>query len=167
MVAAVIVATVTGRRGGSAPITSKKRNLIMKVLVASILAFSTLIAGASVWSSLVAGVSDNTLTASTNLTLSAEIPQETRQLDLENQLGYVRIQGTNHSPGQWTWNLTVRARSQEEVTRIAQAIQCQHSQSGTRLELKVLFPRTLSNVSVESKFDVCGRRRESGGKTAV
>lgn len=126
----------------------------MKTFVASILAASTSLAGASLWSSLFSGVSDNDLAASTNITLSAEISLETRQLDLENRMGPVRIHGTNNGPGQWTWNLTVRARSQDEASRIAQSINCQNSQTGARLELKVLFPHTLSNVRVESKFDV-------------
>jgi hypothetical protein len=126
----------------------------MKAFVAGILAASTSIAGASLWSSLVSGVSNTTLDASTNITLSAEVPVETRQLDLENQFGPVRIRGTNNSPVQWIWNLTVRAHTQDEAGRIAQSIQCQHSQTGARLDLKVLFPHTLSNVSVESKFDV-------------
>jgi DUF4097 and DUF4098 domain-containing protein YvlB len=136
------------------PGTRKNKHLIMKIFVASILAAGTFIAGASLWSSLVSGVSENNLVASTNITLSAEIPLETRQLDLENRLGSVRIHGTNNSSGQWTWSLTVRARSQDEASRIAQSINCQHTQMGVRLALKVLFPHTFSNVSVESKFEV-------------
>ena len=77
----------------------------MKTFVVSILAASTVIAGASLWASLISGFSNNNLAASTNITLSAEIPLETRLLDLENQFGSVRIHGTNNSPGQWTWNL--------------------------------------------------------------
>jgi hypothetical protein len=126
----------------------------MKLFVAGILAASTCIAVASFWSSVVSGSSDNNLTAITNITLSAEIPLETQQLAVENQLGSVRIHGTNNSSGKWTWNLTVRARSQDEASRIARSINCQHSQTGSRLALKVVFPHTLSNVSVESKFDV-------------
>ena len=133
---------------------TKNKNLIMKIFVASLLAASTFIAGASLWSSLVSGFSGNNLTASTNIVLSAEIPLETRQLEVANQFGSVRIHGTNSSPGQWTWNLTVRARSQDEASRIAQSITCQHSQMGARLALKVLFPQALSNVSVESEFQV-------------
>jgi DUF4097 and DUF4098 domain-containing protein YvlB len=132
----------------------EKEHLNMKIFVASILAASTFLAAASLWSSLVSGVSDNNLVASTNVTLSAEIPLETQQLEVENQLGSVRIRGTNNSPGRWTWSLTVRARSQDEASRIAQAINCQHSQAGARLALKVLFPHTFSNVSVESQFEI-------------
>jgi DUF4097 and DUF4098 domain-containing protein YvlB len=126
----------------------------MKIFVASILAAGIFIAGALLQSSLVAGFSDQDLAAFTNITLSAEIPRETRQLDLENKLGSVSIHGTTNGPGQWTWNLLIRAHTQDEANRVAQSINCQHSQTGPRLALKVLFPRTLSNVSVESKFDV-------------
>lgn len=126
----------------------------MKIFVASIFAAGTFIASASLWSSWVSGVSDHDLVASTNITFSAVIPLDTRQLEVENQLGSVRIHGTNNNPGQWTWSLTVRARSQNEASRIAQSINCQHSQVGACLSLKVLFPHNLSNASVESKFDV-------------
>ena len=126
----------------------------MKTLVTSILAASTFSAGASLWSALISGFSGSDLTASTNITLSAEIPMETRQLEVENQFGSVDIHGINNNPGQWTWNLTVRAGSQDEASRIAQSIICQHSQMGPRLALKVVFPNTLSNASVESKWEV-------------
>lgn len=126
----------------------------MKTFVAGILLAGTCIAGASLWSSLFSGFSDNDLTASTNITLSAEIPLETQQLIVANRWGSVHIHGTNNSPGQWSWALTVRAHSQDEAGRIAQSIICQHLQTGANLELKVLFPHMLSNVSVESGFDV-------------
>jgi len=132
----------------------------MKAFVAIVLAASPFIAGAALWSALVGGFSNHNLTASTNITLTAEIPLETRQLELENQFGSVHIRGTNNV-GQWTWNLTVRARSQEEAAKVAQAITCQHAQTGARLELKVLFPHSLSNVSVESQFEVSVPRQAS------
>jgi DUF4097 and DUF4098 domain-containing protein YvlB len=128
----------------------------MKTFVAGLLILAAIafVAGASLLSSLFSSSSGNDLAASTNITLTADIPLETRQLDLQNQLGPVCLHGTNNSPGQWTWNLTVRARSQEEASRIAQSINCRQSQTGERLALKVLFPHTISNISVESRFDV-------------
>ena len=64
------------------------------------------------------------------------------------------IVGTNEGAGQWVWNLTIRAQTPGRAQEVAAAIHCQPVQTGDRLQLAVIMPRTMSNVSVESSFEI-------------
>ena len=100
------------------------------------------------------GYSDADLTASTNRTLAGEIPAGLKTLEVENQFGAVHVVGDDTQPARWSWNLTVRAKTEELARERAEETRCVAVQEGDRLRLTLTSPAPGGPYRVQSDFEI-------------
>ncbi len=53
------------------------------------------------------------LRAAAHVQRTGQISAELQWLEVDNRFGAVEVQGADDGPAEWTWNLTVRAPSEE------------------------------------------------------
>lgn len=122
------------------------------LLVASFLL--TFVSGCIYVSDSGSGYSDADLTASTNRTLSREIPASLKTLEVENQFGAIHVIADVTQPARWSWNLTVRARSDDLARQRAEDTRCVVEQEGDRLRLTLALPAPDNSHRIRSDFEI-------------
>jgi DUF4097 and DUF4098 domain-containing protein YvlB len=127
-----------------------KRNSIFVVATVLLVAFT----GCSVHLSDVGVSWHGDLTCATNLARTVEIPADLKKLELDNCFGAVHITGSDHGPAHWSWNLTVRARTDAVAQQIANAVKCETSLADGRLKIVVSAPESREPHSIESNFEI-------------
>jgi hypothetical protein len=102
------------------------------------------------------GWAASNLKASTNIVQKAAIPAGLKSLEVVNAFGTIHITGDDNSPAGWSQNLTVRARTDAEVQKIASSFLCQAESDGDHLHLKLIVtaPNLPGPHSFESDLEI-------------
>ena len=98
--------------------------------------------------------SDSDFKAVTNLTQTGAIPADLKRLEVDNRFGNVRVVGSEKDPVEWTWKLTVRARTEALAQLGAAQAACNAQRDGDRLRLVVSLPETDRKYRVQSDLDL-------------
>jgi hypothetical protein len=102
----------------------------------------------------IAHLAHSDFTASANIAKDAEIPADLKKLEIQNNMGDVRVTGVKNGPAQWHWRLEVKAGTDQIAREIASNITCTAETDGGRLRIVVNMPSTSEPHSVRSDFDV-------------
>jgi hypothetical protein len=110
------------------------------------------------------GYSSADLQSVTNRVLQGEIPAGIKSVEIENRFGSIRVVASEREPAQWSWKLTVQARTTTAAQEWANAANCTAVQDGSRLQLTVSLPdnsgqRRMKSASV--------RTRNQFGRTSI
>lgn len=104
--------------------------------------------------SLSVSFSNNDFKAVTNLTQTGEIPAGLKRLEVDNRFGDIRVVGSEVGPAEWTWNLTVRARTDALAQAAAAQASCNAQCEGDRLRLVVSLPEADKKHRFQSNLDL-------------
>lgn len=100
------------------------------------------------------GRSGANLKASTNIVQSAAIPAGLKTLDVNNAFGAIRITGASNGGFKWSQALTVRARTDAVVQRIASNVLCRADLVGNHLKLVVTMPKIREPHNIQSDLEI-------------
>ena len=100
------------------------------------------------------GWSSADLKAVTNIVQSAQIPANLKALEVNNAFGAIRITGADNGDFKWTQRLTVHARTDAEVQKLAGELVCRASLIGDRLEFTVTAPDSREPHSFQSDLEI-------------
>ena len=101
-----------------------------------------------------------------------DIPAAMKVLEVDNSLGDVRVTGVESGPLEWSWKLTVHARSQEEAERVARAANFRAESDGDKLMLETSLPskvqaRIKSDIEIRAPKSIVVKTKNRYGRTAV
>lgn len=101
-------------------------------------------------------VSDSSadLKSKTNIVQTAVIPADLKSLVVDNRFGSIHVVGAGTGTAQWTWKLTVRARTDELAKEAAEAATCRTERDGDQLRLAVSLPDSKGQWSFQSDLDI-------------
>jgi hypothetical protein len=94
---------------------------------------------------------DNNLAVVTNVTRTGEIPADIKSLEVDNRFGPLRIDGQENARNEWTWTLTVHARTEALAAQAAAGASCRAERDGGRLRIIVSLPSSNNKHSFESE----------------
>jgi DUF4097 and DUF4098 domain-containing protein YvlB len=94
------------------------------------------------------------LPAVADRTRSGQIPADLKTLEVENRFGIVRVIAVEGEPAQWSWRLTVRAKTDALAQQWADAADCLAEQDGDRLRLALELPHSVRDASFQSDFEI-------------
>jgi DUF4097 and DUF4098 domain-containing protein YvlB len=97
---------------------------------------------------------DADLKAVTNVIQTAAIPAGVKGLEVDNWYGSVHVIGTDNGTNAWTWQFTVRAKSDAVAQKIASGASCKVEQNGDELDLVVSLPVPPEPHSIQSDFEI-------------
>jgi hypothetical protein len=98
--------------------------------------------------------SSSELRAVTHRTNTGEMPAGVDSVDIENRHGEVHILGVDPGATGWTWQLEMRARSDEVAAELADTAALKPIQEGHRLRLILSLPDRSDHFSFRSDLDV-------------
>jgi hypothetical protein len=119
------------------------------------------------------GYSSADLQSVTNRVLQGEIPAGIKSVEIENRFGSIRVVASEREPAQWSWKLTVQARTTTAAQEWANAANCTAVQDGSRLQLTVSLPDNSGQRRIQSDLEIrvpksaSVRTRNQFGRTSI
>lgn len=119
------------------------------------------------------GFSDADLQSVTNRTLSGEIPAEIKSVEIDNRFGSLRVVAAEREPANWSWKLTVQARTDAAAQQWADAANCSAVRDGDHLRLTVSMPDSSGRRRIQSDLEIrvpksaAVRTRNQFGRTTI
>ncbi|MDB6068566.1 MAG: hypothetical protein JWR26_4774 [Pedosphaera sp.] len=93
--------------------------------------------------------------AITNRTSTGDIPANLKSFEVDNRFGAVHVTATDSGPTQWSWKLTVGAKTDTLAVQAADAASCVATrQDGEGLRLVVSLPQSAGGLSFQSDLEI-------------
>jgi hypothetical protein len=94
------------------------------------------------------------LAASATRSITGELPTDLKALDVENHFGTIRVTATENGPAQFTWKLTVRARTDVLASNALDVARCEPVRNGDRVQLAFSPPANSDGLSYQSDLEI-------------
>ena len=98
--------------------------------------------------------SSGDLKATASASQNGAIPANLKVLEVDNRSGLIRVVGVEADTGEWSWQLTVRARTEELAQQAAQAAVCRAESEADTLRLVVTLPESKGGISFQSDLEI-------------
>ncbi|EEF58181.1 DUF4097 family beta strand repeat-containing protein [Pedosphaera parvula] len=98
--------------------------------------------------------SSSDFTAVASQTRKGELPADLKILDVENHFGAVHVVATDNGPAQFTWKLTVHARTDVLASNALAVARCEPVRNGDRVQLILIPPDTADRLSYQSDLEI-------------
>jgi hypothetical protein len=98
--------------------------------------------------------SSSDFTASASRTRTGELSADLKALDVENRFGTIRVTATESGPAQFSWKLTVRARTDALASNALEVARCEPVRNGDRVQLAFSPPDTGDGLSYQSDLEI-------------